>query len=81
MEKGTITFWQRHSGKEESRDLSQLINGGHGGADDRILADFFHCCHTGEKPRSSWHDGRASLMVSLAARESCDSGKPTILQS
>ena len=79
LEECMLKFWQRHSEKKESFDLHELMNSGHGGADDRILADFFHCCRTGEKPRSSWLDGRESLRVGLAARESCDTGKPVIL--
>lgn len=75
-----VTFWKRHTEQRESSDLHELMNSGHGGADDRILADFFHCCQTGDKPRSSWSDGRESLRVGLAARESCDTGQPVILQ-
>ncbi|MDP6098291.1 MAG: Gfo/Idh/MocA family oxidoreductase [Gammaproteobacteria bacterium] len=80
MEDCMVTFWKRHSEQRESSDLHEQMNSGHGGADERILADFFHCCQTGEKPRSSWADGRESLIVGLAARESCDTGKPVILR-
>ena len=80
LEECAVNFWQRHSEKKESCDLHEFMNSGHGGADDRILADFFHCCQTGEKPRSSWVDGRESLKLGLAATESCDTGKPVILQ-
>ena len=81
LEEGTTKFWKRHTKIKESCDLSELMDSGHGGADDRILEDFFRCCRTGEKPRSSWADGRQSLRVALAARESCDTGKPVILQN
>ena len=74
-----VTFWKRHSKQKESLDLHEQMRSGHGGGDDRIMADFFHCCQTGEKPRSSWADGRESLKVALAARESCDTGQPVIL--
>ena len=79
LEGGTVRFYKRHSDEKESLDLRELMDSGHGGADDNILDDFFHCCQTGQKPRSSWLDGRASLSVGLAARESCDSGQPVIL--
>jgi predicted dehydrogenase len=51
------------------------MKSGHGGADDLILADFFRCSATGEKPRSSWSDGRLSVQVGLAARQSADTGQ------
>lgn len=80
MEEGTITVWKRFSDEKRSIDLSDQVKSSHGGADVRILSDFFHCCRTGEKPRSSWADGRASLEVGLAATRSCDTGKPVILK-
>lgn len=73
METGKITVWKRHTDKVCELDLSDQINSSHGGADDRILADFFHCCETGNKPRSSWAEGRKGIEVALAARDSMDS--------
>lgn len=78
MEEGIINLWPRFTPDKIVYDVSGRINTGHGGADDPILNDFFHCCQTGEKPRSSWVDGRSSLQVGLGARESCDTGKPIL---
>ncbi|MBN1942898.1 MAG: Gfo/Idh/MocA family oxidoreductase [Phycisphaerae bacterium] len=80
---GTVKYWKRHA-KEgnwpQVTNLRELMNSGHGGADDNLLKDFFECCRTGKKPKSSWMDGRLSVKVGLAARESCDTGKPVILK-
>ncbi len=76
MAEGTITVWKRYSGEKTVYDLKDKMASGHGGADDQILADFFECCRTGKNPRSSWSDGRLSLKVALAARESCDTRSP-----
>ncbi|MBN1555410.1 MAG: Gfo/Idh/MocA family oxidoreductase [Phycisphaerae bacterium] len=79
---GIVKYWKRYA-KEgdwpEVIDLNEKMHSGHGGADDNLLYDFFECCRTGKKPRSSWMDGRASVQVGLAARESCDTGNPVIL--
>ena len=81
MEEGIVTVYQRHTEHKMTHDLSKMVElSSHGGADDRILDDFFRCCRTGDKPRSSWADGRLSVQVGLAARESADSGKPVVLQ-
>jgi len=72
MKAGTVTVWTRHEPGTVTHDLRELIRGGHGGADSRILRDFFRCCRTGQAPRSSWADGRASVELGLAARQSCD---------
>ena len=79
MEKGVVTFRRRHGNEEEIIDLRKLMESGHGGADDKIMADFFHCCRTGDAPKSSWTDGRLSVQVGLAARESCDTGMPVAI--
>jgi len=75
LAEGKVTFWKRHSKEKTVYDLQDKIKSSHGGADDRIMADFFHCCQALKKPRSSWEEGRMSIQVGLAARESCDSGK------
>ena len=56
-------------------DLRDLMDSEHGGADDNIFADFFRCCRTGDSPRTNAIDGRLSVQVAMAARESCDTGK------
>ncbi|NIA06092.1 MAG: Gfo/Idh/MocA family oxidoreductase [Actinobacteria bacterium] len=76
MEQGTVTMWRRHSKEKIVHDVRERICGDHGGADSNIIAHFFHCCRTGEQPRSSWSDGRLSVQLGLAARESCDTGNP-----
>jgi predicted dehydrogenase len=75
MEEGLVHIWPRFSRECITHDLREKMKSGHGGADDQILKDFLRCCRTGEKPRSSWADGRASIEVGLAARESCDTGQ------
>jgi len=79
MSEGTVTVWKRHTGQKESIDLTEQMRSSHGGSDDRILDDFFRCCRTGDKPRSSWADGRLSVQVGLAARASCDTGRAIAL--
>lgn len=75
MEKSVVTLTKRHSGKVIIYDLSKLAVSGHGGADDKILSDFLDCCRSGRTPRSGCYDGRASVLVGLAARKSCDTHK------
>jgi predicted dehydrogenase len=72
MGEGVVKLTQRHSGKTVTHDLKPLMNAGHGGADDKLLNDFFDCCSSGRSPKSGWADGRASILVGLAARKSCD---------
>ena len=74
-----VTVWKRHEGGQTVYDLRDRIEGGHGGADDPILDDFFRCCQMGEKPRSSWQEGRLSVLMGLAATASDDSGRPVVL--
>ena len=71
MDNASVVVTKRHSGKRISYDLGKLTASSHGGADDRILADFLNCCRTGQSPRSGCADGRASVLVGLAARKSC----------
>ena len=80
METGLVKYWKRHSDETEQFDLTDQINSSHGGADDKILTDFFDCCVNGNKPRSGWPEGRQALQVGLAARESCDENKVVIFK-
>lgn len=74
LAKGEVIVYDRHSPKNVRHDLAAAVReSSHGGADDRILLDFFRCCQSGDKPRSSWQDGRNSLLVGLAATEASDS--------
>ena len=76
VEEGLISVWHRYGGRKVVHDVRELMDSGHGGADDRILLDFFRCCRTGNRPRSSWMEGRLSTQVGLAARQAADTGKP-----
>lgn len=80
MESGFVNVYRRHSQHKIVHDLKAMMASGHGGADDRILGDFFRCCRTGDKPRSSWDDGRLGVLVGLMARESADTGKPITIR-
>lgn len=76
---GIVKYWKRHADSPQPTeiiDLAERFRDGHGGADSFLMEDFFECCRTGKKPRSSWADGRLSLQVGLAARTSCDTGLP-----
>lgn len=80
---GIVKYWKRYSREESGPEVMNLLErmrSGHGGADDNLLGDFFECCRTGKKPRSSWADGRSSVQVGLAVRESCDTGQPVNLE-
>ena len=79
LETGTVTHWQRHTFKKTVLDVRQLMESGHHGADEGIMADFFRCCRTGAKPRSNYLDGRRSVMVGLAATKSSDTGRPVAI--
>jgi len=72
METGTITLTERYTETKTTFDLRKEIAGGHGGADDRILRDFFEICRHGGTPRSSLADGRLAVKLALAARNSDD---------
>ncbi len=74
MEHGSIEVIERHSGRKHTYDLREMIAGGHGGADDRMIKDFLHTCHLGKKPKCGWSEGRLAVEVALAARESCRRG-------
>jgi predicted dehydrogenase len=82
LSSGIVKYWKRPPREgdwPQVTNLRELMNSGHGGADDNLLKDFFECCRTGKKPKSSWTDGRAGVAVGLAVRESCDTGLPVIL--
>jgi predicted dehydrogenase len=83
LHEGVVKYWKRYGGEDktwpEVIDLRERMHSGHGGADDNLLDDFFECCRTGKKPKSSWADGRLSVQVGLAVRESCDTGQPVTL--
>jgi hypothetical protein len=76
MAEGKVTLWKRYTYEKTEFDLREKMRSGHGGSDGKILDDFFRCCRTGDKPRSSWADGRLSVQVGLAATRSCDTGMP-----
>jgi len=75
MGTGTIEVPERHSRRSFTYDLKTMMASGHGGADDRMIKDFLHTCHTGKKPRCSWAEGRLAVQVALAARQSCSTGR------
>jgi len=80
LEDNKVTFTPRFKGEPVVTDLNdQVDTSGHGGADSRILNEFVACCRSGKRPRTGAAEGRSSLAVGLAARESCDSGQPVIL--
>ena len=72
---GQVTVRKRYRDDVVKHDLLDKMAGGHGGSDSLLLADFFRCCRTGDNPRTSWQEGRASVEVGLAARRSCDTGE------
>jgi len=75
MEKGTALLTERHTNKETFFDLSEAVAGSHGGADTKILADFFRICREGGRPRSGLQEGRLAVQLSLAATTSDDEGR------
>lgn len=75
MEKGIVTYIQRHTGKETVYDINEQIKGGHGGADQKILSDFVNMCRNGSKPKSDLADGKLAVAMSIAATASCDNGR------
>ena len=75
LEEGIVRVWKRHSKEKIVYDLKQKMDLGHYGGDDKVLTDFFRCCRNGDKPLSSWRDGRLSLEAGLAARKSCETGR------
>lgn len=76
---GIVRITPRHGGSCEVLDVSAQCQGGHGGADERILTDFFECCHAGRRPRTGADEGWMSVQVGLAATQSSDTGAPVDL--
>lgn len=79
MEKGLVIYTQRHTGKVIRYDMTKETKGSHGGADERIFTDFFDICRNGGTPRSNLLDGRLAVQISVAARESSDTGTAILL--
>ena len=77
MRAGSIKLTHRHTESTEIFDLTEELKGSHGGADVKILNDFFDICRSGGEPRSDLEDGRMSVRMALAARESTDNNRPT----
>ena len=75
MATGMVTYWRRHTKETTVQDVREKMKSGHGGSDGSIMADFFRCCRTGDRPKSSWREGRACVQVGLAATASCDTGQ------
>ena len=70
-----VTFTQRYTGRTERWDpVENLDIHSHGGADEHIFGDFFRICREGGTPRSTVHDGRLAVQLSLAATKSDDTG-------
>ena len=72
MDSCKVQYFERHTNRRATYDLSALMDDDHGGADVRLLRDFFKTCKTGQKPRSGWAEGRQAVQLSLAARHSMD---------
>ncbi|HYH32015.1 MAG TPA: Gfo/Idh/MocA family oxidoreductase [Pseudonocardia sp.] len=77
-ERGARLTLRRHWEKPEELDVPDIFSGGHGGGDERMLADIF-----GGEPvedplgRASTHrDGALSLLTGLAANRSFETGVP-----
>jgi predicted dehydrogenase len=77
-EHGARLTLRRHWEKPEELDVPDIFSGGHGGGDERMLADIF-----GGEPvedplgRASTHrDGALSLLTGLAANRSFETGVP-----
>ena len=79
METSLVTFTQRHTNAITIYDMKKETEGTHGGADEKILADFFGICRTQRTPRSGLSDGRLAVQMSLAAQQSTDTGLPVKL--
>jgi predicted dehydrogenase len=69
-EKSSIAITCRHTNKVTQFDLTNETHGSHGGADYKILSDFFTICRDGGTPRSNLTDGRLAVKMSIAATHS-----------
>ncbi|OHB54859.1 MAG: hypothetical protein A2Y12_05460 [Planctomycetes bacterium GWF2_42_9] len=74
-EQNIVHFTQRHTEKRLTYDLRDENTGSHGGADEKILHDFFRVCQNRESPRSGLLDGRLAVVIASAATQSSDTGK------
>jgi len=81
MDTCKVQYFERHTNLRATYDLAALMDGEHGGADVRLLRDFFKTCKTGQKPRSGWAEGRQAVQLSLAARQSMDTNIPVEVES
>ena len=75
MTAGIVEFTERFTEKKTTFDMYKETVGGHGGADNTLLSEFFDKCTNGGVPRSGLEDGRLSLRLGLAARTSCDENR------
>jgi len=75
MGEGKIRVTERHTHKQYEYDMRTLMAGGHGGADDRLMRDFIRAVRTGAAPRTGCAEGRKSVRLGLAARESAETGQ------
>ncbi len=80
MDEGRISFWDRFTRERTDFNLAGHVDSSHFGADDKVYANFFRCCRTGEHPTTNWCDGRLAVKIGLAVRESADTGKPVKLR-
>jgi predicted dehydrogenase len=69
-EKGLNLSFRDLSKAPRRYDLKRLADGGHGGADPMMLADFVRTIREKKSPRASWADGRRSVEIGLAATQS-----------
>ena len=67
---GKIHVSYRGAKPPQAYDTSALRTGSHGGADDRVVADFLRCCRGGGAPIATHTDGRRAVMMGLAAQQS-----------
>ena len=71
----TIHVSYRAGRAPRAYDVAPLARGGHGGADDRVLAGFARSCARGGEPVAGWEDGRRAVMLGLAAQRSMEEGR------
>ena len=71
----TVVVYNRNGKPKRTYDVSDLSTGSHGGGDRAIMWDFASACRTGKKPEASWADGRAAVVMGLAATRSMASGQ------
>ena len=64
-----------HQGRQITTENIDAPEDGHGGGDELLLRNFLAVIHGREKSRSPLDDAILSVAMSLAARESCRSGR------